>query len=42
MKFIMGQSDSISQRAFARIKWFLSALSVALTSGFVAVLHAGA
>ena len=42
MKFISGRSDSISARAFARIKWLLSAISVAMTSGFVMLLHAHA
>ena len=42
MKFITGQTDSISKRAFARIRWLLSAISVTLTSGFVVLLQAHA
>ncbi|MGD2076194.1 MAG: hypothetical protein PVI91_04600 [Gammaproteobacteria bacterium] len=40
MRFVLGESDSISERAFAAVKWVLSALSVALTSGFVMMLEA--
>ena len=42
MSFILGQSDSISRRTFNKIKYLLSALSVAVTSGFVMLLHAHA
>jgi hypothetical protein len=39
MKFILGQSETISERVFKSIKWLLSAFSVALTSGFVLLLE---
>jgi hypothetical protein len=42
MRFLLGQSDSISERAFTKLKVLLSALSVALTSGFVVMLAASA
>ena len=42
MRFILGQSDSIGGRTFARIKYLLSALSAAVTSGFVLLLEAHA
>ena len=40
MRFIVGQSDSIGSHTFTRLKYFLSAISVALTSGFVFMLEA--
>jgi hypothetical protein len=39
MRFLTGESDSISKRAFARWKWVLSSASAALTSGFVVLLE---
>ena len=39
MSFILGQSDSISSRAFNKLKYLLSAVSAAVTSGFVMLLH---
>jgi len=39
MRFILRQSETISERVLNRIKWLLSALSVALTSGFVLLLE---
>ena len=39
MSFILGQSDSISSRTFNYLKYLLSSLSVAVTSGFVMLLH---
>jgi hypothetical protein len=39
MRFVLGQSETISDRVFTRLKWLLSALSVALTSGFVLLLE---
>jgi hypothetical protein len=42
MSFILGQSDSISRRAFKKLKYLLSALSVTVTSGFVMLLHSHA
>ncbi len=39
MSFILGQSDSISSRTFNKLKYLLSALSVAATSGLVMMLH---
>jgi len=40
MRFILGQSDSISRRTFNKIKYLVSALSVAVTSSFVLLLQA--
>ncbi len=42
MRFLLGETNSISSAAFSRIKWLLSALSLALTSGFVLLLQAHA
>ena len=42
MRFMFGHSDSISKATFSRLKWLLSALSAALTSGFVVLLQAHA
>ncbi len=39
MGFMQGQTDSISNAMLYRIKWLLSAMSVALTSGFVLLLE---
>jgi hypothetical protein len=40
MRFILGHSDSITRRTFTRIKYLLSAFSVAVTAGFVLLLEA--
>lgn len=39
MRFLLGQSDSISRRTFNELKYLLSALSAAVTSGFVLLLQ---
>ena len=39
MRFVLGQTDAITTDTFSRIKWLLSSLSVALTSGFVFLLE---
>lgn len=39
VRFMLGQTDSITTDTFSRIKWLLSAMSVALTSGFVFLLE---
>jgi hypothetical protein len=42
MRFLLGQTNSIRKATFSRLKWLLSGLSVALTSGFVLLLQAHA
>jgi len=39
MKYLREKSDRISESVFVRLKYFLSLLSIVLTSAFVVVLE---